>query len=149
MAKIEMTTFISASPEVVFGYIADPQKYLLWQGQLLSYDPDGGPRVGMRATSEGKFLGRRMTVVGEMTRFDPPKASAFKTVESPLPMVGTSTIEPDGDGCRYTQTLEVGGDITGFFGKLAEPVLVRLYRKQMQANHEILKTLAESEAAGK
>ena len=147
MAKAEVTTNISASPELVFSYIIEPAKYLQWQSHLLSFEPDGEMRVGMRVTSEGRFLGRRIQIVSEVTQLDPPKVSAFKTLESPLPMVGTSTVEPTGDGCRYTQTLEVGGDISGFFGKLAEPVLVRMYRKQMQANHEILRGLAEAEAA--
>lgn len=146
MIKQEVSTFINASPEIIFSYVADPEKYTLWQPQFVSWEPDGEPAVGVRATSVVMFLGRRMEITGELTQFDPPKRSAFKTLDSPFPMTGSSTVQPQGDGCEFTHTLEIHTGLGAFFGKVAEPIVVRMYRKQMQTNVELLKDLAEAEA---
>lgn len=146
MIKLEVSTFVNAPSETVFSYIADPDKYILWQPQVASWKPEAEPAVGVRATSVVSFLGRRMEVTGELTQFDPPKISAFKTLDAPWPMTGSSTVEPEGDGCRITQRLEVHSGLGAFFGKVAEPIVVRMYRRQMEANLELLKELAEAEA---
>lgn len=131
---------------MVFSYVADADKYLLWQAQVTTYTYDGEPRVGTKARAQVRFLGRTMDVVGETTQWDPPKVAAYTLIESPLPASGAIRCEPSGDGCVVTQTIEVTAGLGNFFGKIAEPVVVRLYRKQMETNLAMLKELAEAEA---
>ena len=102
---IELERRIAASPEIVFSYFTDPERYRLWQGQEAELDPRPGGifRVVMSGTS-------RTVVRGEFLELDPPKRLVLSwgweqadwlPPEIQVPP-GSTTVEveltPDGDG---------------------------------------------------
>jgi uncharacterized protein YndB with AHSA1/START domain len=89
---------IQASPETVFGFFADPRRWLQWQGLEAELDPRPGGVFRMNVRGDGWAVGRFLQV-------DPPRRIVFtwgwEIERSPLPP-GSSVVEveliPQGDG---------------------------------------------------
>jgi uncharacterized protein YndB with AHSA1/START domain len=88
---------IQASPETVFGFFADPRRWLQWQGLEAELDPRPGGVFRMNVRGDGWASGRFLEV-------DPPRRIVFswgwEIERSPLPP-GASVVEveliPQGD----------------------------------------------------
>jgi uncharacterized protein YndB with AHSA1/START domain len=67
---LEVAVHIAASPETVFPYFTDPDRYVEWMGDRATVDPvPGGPyRVRVRGGVEA---------AGEFVEVDPPKRIVF------------------------------------------------------------------------
>jgi hypothetical protein len=91
----------------------------------------------------GTFLGRRYRSPVVCTGLTENKRFATKTSAGPFHLEVDITLEPSADGTRVTNTCR--GDSRGFF-KLAEPLVVRLTRKQSEAAFDNLRTLLEEGA---
>ena len=103
---IEIERRIQASPETVFAYFTDPERYRMWQGMEAELDPRPGGVFRVRMT------GRSGTVVrGEYVEVEPPRRLVFtwgweRMDQLPEGMAdvppGTSMVEvdlvPDGEG---------------------------------------------------
>jgi uncharacterized protein YndB with AHSA1/START domain len=89
---------IQASPETVFGFFADPRRWLQWQGLEAELDPRPGGVFRMNVRGDGWAVGRFLQV-------DPPRRIVFtwgwEIERSPLPP-GSSVVEveliPQDDG---------------------------------------------------
>ncbi|MBM3705695.1 MAG: hypothetical protein FJW66_04125, partial [Actinobacteria bacterium] len=90
-----------------------------------------------------QFLGRRIDMTGEITGYDQNKKYSFRSTSGPIPMEGSFIFESDEKSTRVTMTIEA--NISGFF-KLAEPVVVRMFRRQFEADLANLKDLLEVQA---
>jgi hypothetical protein len=101
--------------------------------------------VGTTYRSVSKFLGRRIETTFEVTEHHPPHKQCIRVTSGPIPAVGCYLLDPaDGDSTRFRQTLEA--EAGGFF-RLAEPLVARAFRRQMQADMATLKDLLEAEEA--
>jgi uncharacterized protein YndB with AHSA1/START domain len=73
---------IQASPETVFGFFADPRRWLQWQGLEAELDPRPGGLFRMNVRGDGWATGRFLEV-------DPPRRIVFTwgwdIERSPLP----------------------------------------------------------------
>ena len=96
---LEVTVHIAASPETVFPYFTDPNRYVLWMGERAVLEPvPGGPyRVRMRNGIEA---------AGEFVEVDPPKRIVFTwgwTEDQSVPPGSTHvviTLEEEDGGSR-------------------------------------------------
>jgi uncharacterized protein YndB with AHSA1/START domain len=96
---LEVTVHIAASPETVFPYFTDPNRYVLWMGERAVLEPvPGGPyRVRMRNGIEA---------AGEFVEIDPPKRIVFTwgwTEDQSVPPGSTQvviTLEEEDGGTR-------------------------------------------------
>jgi uncharacterized protein YndB with AHSA1/START domain len=95
--SVEVETRVQASPDIVFSFFTDPQKYARWQGQRAELDPRPGGRY--RVDMDGTNVAR-----GEYVEVDPPHRVVFTwgfEGNAGLPP-GSSRVEvtliPDGDG---------------------------------------------------
>jgi uncharacterized protein YndB with AHSA1/START domain len=96
---LEVTVHIAASPETVFPYFTDPDRYVEWMGDRATVDPvPGGPyRVRVRGGVEA---------AGEFVEVDPPKRIVFTwgwTDDQTVPPGSTQvvvTLEEEDGGTR-------------------------------------------------
>lgn len=145
MSSFEHTVMINRPIEEVFAFAADPAKDPLWQTSIVEIrrDTEGPIEVGSRVTEVRHFLGRRIETTWEVIDYDPPKTSAIKTISGPVPFSGRYSFEPVDGGTRMTFSFET--DASGFF-KLAEPVMARMIRREIESNSGHLKDLLEADA---
>ena len=87
------------------------------------------------------FLSRKIEMYGEYTEYIPNKKFACKSISGPFPAGGSLTFEEVDGGTKVTQITEV--EPRGFF-KITEPLLIRMFKRQSEAELANLKDLLES-----
>ena len=142
MMKMESSCEIKRPVEEVFAYLTDPAKEQEWNPAVLECRAESpGPiRVGSKIHIVGSILGRRTESTYEVTELVPNKKYVHKT-SSPFPVEATILAEPTAGGTKVT--LEGVAEPGGFF-KVAEPVLGRIAKKQIQAQLDTVKELLEA-----
>ena len=91
----------------------------------------------------GTFLGRRYESPMACTGFAENKQFATATTGGPFHLEVDQMLEPAGAGARLT--VRCRADSRGFF-RLAEPLVIRLAKKQFETGGENLKALLEEHA---
>ena len=114
----------------------------IWIGGIRPNLP-GPVAVGTTGREVRQFLGRRMESTYEITEYEPNRKLGFKTTSGPIPMEGGYTLESAGGGTKLD--FRIQGDADGFF-KLAEPLLVRMVKRQVESDFGNLKDLLEAQA---
>ncbi len=140
----EHSVVIDRPVEEVFAFATDPNNDPLWQSTSLETEQtsEGPLDVGATLRNTSKFLGRRIESTLEVTENEPPRKQCVRVTSGPIPGSGCYLFESADDGStRFTQTFEA--EVDGFF-RLAEPLVGRALRRQMQADMETLKDLLES-----
>ena len=144
MVRVEHSVVIERPPAEVFAYMTDPANVPEWQSAALEARSQGPVQQGAHMTEVRKFLGRRMESKFEVTAYEPDRRFALKVLTGPVPFTFEETLEPTDAGTRVNVVLE--GEPGGFF-KLAEPLVERAARRQLQADYEQLKDILEARSS--
>jgi len=146
MLRVENSVVINQPIEEVFAFVSNTENGPLWQTQVqeAKVTSDGPFGVGSTTAQTAHFLGRGIETEGEITEYEQNRKIAWKSTSGPIPGEGQNTFEAVGEGqTKFTLTAEL--DIGGFF-KLAEPLVARSARRQMEANLDNLKDILEADA---
>ena len=140
----ELSVVVDRPIEEVFAFATEPENEPLWQSTSLETEQTSGGPVGVGTTfrNTSKFLGRRIDSTYEVTENEPPRRQCVRATSGPIPGSGCYLFEPaEEGGTRFTQRLEA--EIGGFF-RLAEPLVGRAIRRQMDVDMATLKDLLEA-----
>jgi uncharacterized membrane protein len=142
MLKLEFHSEIERPVEEVFAYWLDLARVPEWNPAALEcrVEPPGPVQLGSRIETVGRILGRRFESTHEVTELVPNRRFGYRA-DSPFPIETTFLAEPMAGGTRVT-VVSVA-EPAGFF-RMAEPVLGRIARKQLQANIDTMKELIEA-----
>jgi uncharacterized protein YndB with AHSA1/START domain len=145
MATLELSIVINRPVEEVFAFLSNPENGPKWSSgsgdvQITSAGPIG---VGTTYRTVRTVLGRRIEGENEVTAYEPNRSYATKSTSGPFPVESRVTFERVEGGTRVTGTLV--GEPGGFF-KLAEPLLVSMFKRQFDADLANLKDLMEAHA---
>ncbi len=143
--RIEASATIHRPAEEVFSFATDVGNIPLYAGPVTDakQTSDGSPGVGTTQTRVTQILGRRFESNYEITEFEPYASYKAKTTSGPVPIVESMAFrEHDGD-----TDVTLAGDVeaAGFF-KLAEPILARILKRQVEHDLATLKELLEAQA---
>ncbi len=143
MAKVQHSVVIGTPVEKVFAFVTDLENASLWQSWAVeaSYTSDGPRGTGTPYVYVARFLGRRIESTGEITAFEPNRRYAWKVTSGPIPMEAETVFEPVDSGTKVTVIMQ--GEPGGFF-KLAEPIVVRMAKRQIETDYANLKDLLEA-----
>jgi len=144
--KVEVRVGIHRPVEVVFAYVIAVETMPEWRGDVAEAVQltDGPFGVGTRIRAGGRFLGRPLGIVVEVTELDPGATFAYRPVSGPLRTRNVYTFESTAGGTQITLTDEI--ELGGILG-LLEPVMARIVRRKYQANLGRLKTILEAQPA--
>jgi len=142
MPVVEQDVFISRRPEDVFEYLDKAENLPVWDSSIMEAEQisDGPNDVGSRWRGVSKILGRRFEWVVEISEREPPRRAVSRAVEGKMQFTVSNTLEPEGDGTRFTYRVEAESGLGGVFGRLADPLVEKAQRRTVRAN---LDTLAE------
>lgn len=142
--RIVESAIIERPVEKVFALAGDYENDPLWRSGVVEmrYEPPGAPRVGARTREVMQLFGRRVTTVAEVVGFERDRRTAFQARGGPVPVRGSRTFEPVGEGTRFTYELSAQ---PGGLWALLSPVLARTLRRQVEGDLKKLKTLLEQE----
>ncbi len=147
MLSIEESIVIDRPRKEVWDRSTDPASRTLWMTNMLEYEAerDGRPEPGDRARGVVKLAGRRIEGVDEVTEATPGEVYAYKGVDGPFDYAFAWRFEDtDDDGTRLTIHGESPG-LGGVFGKLGDPLVVRMFSRDTRGNLENLKALIEAD----
>ncbi len=148
MPIVHESIVIGRSKQVIWPYLVEPDKLLLWQSGVVELvaEWEGDPKVGDRASGAIRIAGRKVHFQTEYTAVGPPERLEFKSVQAPFPFVVWVALEDADGGTRLTYHGEAES-FRGFFGKLADPVVTKLYARDVKGNLQNLKVLVEEAEA--
>jgi carbon monoxide dehydrogenase subunit G len=143
--EFQIVVVINRPVPKVFSAMDDLEKAPNWNpGVIEVRRTDEGPiKVGTTVVYVGKFLGRSFESSSQYVEYVPNERSATRTVSGPFHLEIDNTFEAIDGGTRLTSNFR--GESRGFF-KLAEPVVVRLTKRQFETATENFKELLEADA---
>jgi uncharacterized protein YndB with AHSA1/START domain len=144
MPEFHSSVTINQPREEVFAYLADPEKQTVWQSGLVEFESDrkGQFEVGDRAKGTIKVAGRKVRWESEATEVQPPERVTFRSVEAPFQFEQSFTLVDRG-GSTEVKHDGSAGSLGGFFGKLADVLVARMYQRDMDSNLANLKLILE------
>jgi uncharacterized membrane protein len=143
MGSIEVSTTIHRPVQEVFGVVSHIENNPKWSTMVLEAQqttPEP-PGLGTKGTTTGKFLGMRLETELEITEFEENVRFAYRSIAGPVERWGKVTFESVGTGTRVG--IEVGGDTKGFF-QVADSIVLRVAKRQLQADLDTLKEMMEA-----
>ena len=142
MIRIEHAVTIDRPTGDVFAYLTDPDKLAEWQttahGARLDSESMG---EGAHVVETRTFLGRRMETRLEVAEYEPGSRFTLQALSGPIPFRVTHRLEAADGGTWLQVVLE--GEPGGFF-RLAEPLVERQARQQVDTDFQRLKEILES-----
>ena len=143
MIKVELEVIINRPIEEVFTFISNVENDSQWStGAVETKFTSKGPiRKGSTFKEATMFLGRKIEMTGEYTEYIPNKKFVCKSISGPFPAEGSYTFKEVDRATKVTVSMEV--EPRGFF-KVAEPLLVRMFKRQSETELANLKDLLES-----
>lgn len=147
MPSVSESIVIDRPRADVYAYMIDVANAPLWQTNVISMEAqyEGDPEVGARTAAVGKVAGKKLPVTTEYTMIDPAKAVSFRTVEAPFAFTITWRFEDVDGGTQVTYAGEAPS-LGGVFGKLSDPVVTRMFARDIRSNLQNVKDILESEA---
>lgn len=147
MPTTEESIVIDRSVTDVWAFASAPENQSMWQSNIDEFVvlDDGPITVGTKTRGVTKIAGRKLEWTSEYTEWDPPHKASFRSIEAPLDFSGSIRAEEVGDkATRVTWKVEAP-EFGGFFGKLADPIVQRMYARDVRASLGNLKEILESE----
>lgn len=144
MAEFHSKVTINRPREEVFAYLTDPANQTVWQSGLQEFDADwqDDPKVGDRARGTIKVAGKKIRWETETAEVQRPERFSFRSVEAPFSFEMSYTLVDRGGSTELAHDGHTGS-LGGFFGKLADPLVARMYQRDMESNLNNLKALLE------
>lgn len=145
MPVVEESIVINKPRTEVFAYAADSENYLHWASTLTAFEatPPGPFQADTTAKGVVRVAGRSVDWTAEMADFEDGVVFGLRSVESAMPFDYSYRFEDVADGTRVTFRTDFP-DPTGLFGKLTEPVGLRIYSHGVKTNLANLKALLEA-----
>lgn len=146
MNRFEVGTVIDRPITDVWEYLNVPENELVWQASALErFKVTEGPlEKGSRTTAVDSFMGRRLTTEWEMLEVHDYEMRQ-RTVVGPFEMEIDWLLEPAGAATKMTMIMAAESGAGTFFGTFADPVVIRIAKRDWQGNLDKLKDVLEAE----
>jgi uncharacterized protein YndB with AHSA1/START domain len=145
MPSIEESIEINRPCDEVFDYATDVEHITLYQSNVVDYTQEtAGPREkGARDRGTVKVAGKKLDFTQEMVEWEPPHRAVLRSLEAPMSWDLEMRFEELGPSrTRMTIHQEVG-ELGGFFGRLGDALVTKMYTRDVRSNLENLKSLLE------
>lgn len=144
MPEVHVKVTVDRPRDVVYDYMATAENQTVWNANLVEFDADwtDAPKKGDRSRGTVKVAGKRLEWTAEVTEAERPARFGFRSVEAPFPFEFTYTLT-ERDGATEVAYDGSSESMGGFFGKLADPIVARMYERDSKANLENLKAVLE------
>ena len=142
MPVVEESTSINRPREEVFAFANDPDNVPVYTSNLAEFAKTSEGPVGQGTTYRGvtRVAGRSLAWTSHVVEFEEGLRVVIKSVESPMAWQLEFSYADEGGGTRVRMRQEIDS-LGGFFGKLSDPLVTRMYAKDVRSNLEKLKEL--------
>ncbi len=146
MPTVEETVVIDRPKVDVFAYMQDPTKTTLYNSNLKEFAKisDGPVGKGTQYRGVAKVAGRKIEWTSEITEFEENRHWHNRSMESPVSFEIDVTAKVLEGSTHATFHQESPRFFEGFDGKLADPLVTRMYARDVRRNLAKLKDLLEA-----
>lgn len=142
MPRIDESIHIDRPVSEVFAFATEPANQTLIASNMIEFSMDGPMRKGARADGVTRVAGKKVAWSSEVTEFEADRRVEIRSLQAPMEFHITWTYEPDDGGTTVRFEQEVA-EIGGFFGKLSDPIVTKMYARDVHSNLTHLKLLLE------
>lgn len=144
MPTIEESVVIAKPRAEVFSFFTDPESVNDYSSNIVDYQvvSGGDTEIGRRATFAAKVAGIKLDYTDELVEYDEGSSYKLASVEGKIPYTITASFADDGAGTQVTWHQET--ESLGSVFKFADPIVVKMYARDVRSNLEKAKTLLES-----
>lgn len=142
---VTVTTDIRCPRVEVAAYCCDPDNDTTWYVNIkeVNWVTDRPAVVGTKVARVAYFLGKRIAYTYLIKELVPGERIVMTAIDSPFPMTTTYTWEDAPDGMTR-MFLRNEGEPSGFFGRLAAPLMSMQMRSATNKDLAKLKGILES-----
>jgi hypothetical protein len=131
---------LPVTAEDAFAVLSNPGLDAQWQGSCLASElKDAPPAPGSRYSISFRMMAKTLDFEGEITDFEPGRASGYRTVGGPFSYTGGYTYTPTAQGCDLSWFFDV--DPGRFFGLVPVSLLRKALVSQVEKDTRTLRTL--------
>jgi carbon monoxide dehydrogenase subunit G len=145
MPRVEESVTINRSADEVFDFVTTPENDSMWTSTAVERrrETEGPINVGSRIKAVDKFLGRKIESTFEVTEHEPGRRSSVR-LSGPVSATGSYILEPMNGATRFRWVMDAQPGLGGvFLGRVTDPVVTFLFRRQLRFNLRRLKEVLE------
>lgn len=145
MPVVTESIYIARPPQAVHEFMIDPENATLWQSNLIEYEQLTEGPVGKGTKNRGitRVAGKKVEWETEIAEYEAGASALIRSTKAPMEFTIHQSYQATGDGTTMTWHQEVGS-LGGFFGKLGDALVTRMYHRDVKSNLEKLKELLEA-----
>jgi hypothetical protein len=127
----------------VFSFVADPEKFTLWQPFVIEAELTSPKPIGKDTTYRYSFkaLGSVLETSGIITAYEPFLGYQYQSTSSPFPIKGGFSFQEVDDFVEVTAFGEA--ESSGYFS-MAQPLIGLMLGRQLKIMLQTLKEILES-----
>ena len=144
MLTVEESIVINRPRMEVWEFMTDPDNVPVYSSNIVEYEMVSGEKheVGRVCRGVVKVAGRRLELTDEMVEVEPGRGGKLVSKDATIPYTLSVNYVDEGDGTKVIWHQEVES-LKGFF-KFADPIVMKLYARDVRSNLEKAKTILES-----
>ena len=144
MLTVDESIVINKPREEVWQFMIDPENVPVYSSNVVEYEKVSGEndQVGRKCRGAVKVAGRRLELTDELVEIDEGRRAKTVSEDATVPYSLEFTYEDEGGGTKLTWHQEVES-LKGVF-KFADPIVLRLYARDVRSNLEKAKDILES-----
>ncbi len=144
MLTVDESIVINKPREEVWEFMTDPDNVPVYSSNIVEYEMLSGEKheVGRVCRGVVKVDGRRLELTDELVEVERGRGGKIVSKEATIPYTLSLRYEDEGDGTKVSWHQEVES-LKGFF-KFADPIVLKLYSRDVRSNLEKAKTILES-----
>jgi hypothetical protein len=145
MRRVEASVVISRPLRDVFAFVRNPVDHPQWETAQFDVEQTSEGPMGVGTTFRGgiRLLGLPIGWTAECTGYDPNKQLEFRVNAGPLRLKEILKLERIEAGTSFTIVYE--GDLRGV-ARVAGPIVVRVFQRQVESDVANLKVILEAPA---
>jgi carbon monoxide dehydrogenase subunit G len=141
---VEESIVINKPRSEVWEFMIRPENVVVYSSNVVEYEKVSGEddQVGRVAKGAVKVAGRRLEFTDELVEIEEGRRGKLVSEDATIPFSLELRYDDEGDGTKLTWHQEMES-LKGVF-KFADPIVLRLYARDVRSNLEKAKTILES-----
>lgn len=144
MLTVEESIIINKPRMEVWEFMTDPDNVPVYSSNVVEYElvSGGKQEVGRICRGAVKVAGRRLELTDEIVEVETGRMGKLVSKDATIPYTLSLLYEDEGNGTKLTWHQEMES-LKGFF-KFADPIVLKLYARDVRSNLEKAKTILEA-----
>lgn len=144
MLTVEESIVINKPRLEVWEFMTDPDNVPVYSSNIVEYEIVSGEKqeVGQICRGVVKVAGRRLELTDELVEVERGRGGKLVSKDATIPYTLSVRYEDEGDGTKITWHQEIES-LKGFF-RFADPIVLKLYARDVRSNLDKAKTILES-----